>query len=72
LAEAIARYGAPEIFNINRGAQFTADAFTAVLKDNDVTRSMDGKSGWDNNVFVERMSCSVTHKDGYSRAGESA
>ena len=32
LEEAISRYGAPEIFNTDQGAQFTSDAFTGVLK----------------------------------------
>jgi putative transposase len=30
LEEAIKRYGAPEIFNTDQGAQFTSDAFTGV------------------------------------------
>ena len=32
LEEALARYGAPEIFNTDQGAQFTSEAFTDVLK----------------------------------------
>jgi hypothetical protein len=32
LDEAIRRYGTPDIFNTDQGAQFTSDAFTGVLK----------------------------------------
>ena len=43
LNEAINRYGAPEIFNSDQGAQFTSTAFTYVLKQHQVRISMDGK-----------------------------
>ena len=43
LEEALARYGAPEIFNTDQGAQFTSEAFTDVLKTHGVAISMDGK-----------------------------
>ena len=70
LEEAIARYGAPEIFNTDQRAQFTADAFTKVLKDNGVAISMDGKGRWVDNVFVERLWRSVKYEDVYLRAYE--
>ncbi len=43
LEEALNRFGAPEIFNTDQGAQFTSNAFTKVLKDNRVAISMDGR-----------------------------
>jgi len=55
LEEAIARYGVPEIFNTDQGSQFTSFAFTAVLKDNGIRISMDGKGRWMDNVFIERL-----------------
>jgi putative transposase len=70
LQEALNRFGAPEIFNTDQGAQFTADAFTRVLKDHDVTISMDGKGRWIDNVFVERLWRSVKYEDIYLRAYE--
>ena len=70
LEEAIARHGAPEIFNTDQGAQFTADAFTAVLKANAVAISMNGKGRWVDNVFVERLCRSVKYEDVYLRAYE--
>lgn len=54
LNEAIDRYGAPEIFNTDQGAQFTSKAFTDVLKQHDIRISMDGKGRWIDNVFIER------------------
>jgi putative transposase len=33
LSEALARFGKPEIFNTDQGAQFTSDEFTKVLRD---------------------------------------
>ncbi len=41
--EALSKYGRPEIFNTDQGAQFTSDAFTGVLKAAGVEISMDGK-----------------------------
>ena len=43
LEEAISRYGAPDIFNTDQGAQFTSEAFTGVLKEAGIRISMDGK-----------------------------
>ena len=43
LAEALARYPGPEIFNTDQGSQFTSVAFTGALKDADVAISMDGR-----------------------------
>ncbi len=70
LEEALSRYGTPGIFNTDQGAQFTADAFTRVLKDHDVTISMDGKGRWIDNVIVERLWRSVKYEDVYLRAYE--
>jgi putative transposase len=70
LEEALARYGTPEIFNTDQGAQFTAPAFTDVLKSEGVNISMDGKGRWLDNVFVERLWRSVKYEDVYLRAYE--
>jgi hypothetical protein len=39
LEEAINRFGTPEIFNTDQGAQFTTNAFTNVLKHHDIQKS---------------------------------
>jgi putative transposase len=43
LEQALAKYGTPEIFNTDQGAQFTAGAFTSVLEAKGIRISMDGK-----------------------------
>ena len=40
--DAIMKYGRPEIFNTDQGAQFTSAAFTGLLQDHGITISMDG------------------------------
>jgi putative transposase len=54
LQEALSRYGAPEIFNTDQGAQFTSNAFTQVLKDNHVAISMDGRGRCQDNILLTR------------------
>ena len=70
LEEALARYGAPEIFNTDQGSQFTDDDFTAPLLAKRVRVSMDGKGRWVDNVFVERLWRSVKYEDIYLHAYE--
>ena len=71
LEEALTRYGTPEIFNTDQGAQFTAEDFTAVLLAKGVRVSMDGKGRWVDNVFVERLWRSVKYEDIYLHAYQS-
>ena len=70
LNEAIQRFGCPDVFNTDQGAQFTAEAFTSVLKHHEITISMDGKGRWVDNVFVERLWRSVKYEDIYLKAYE--
>ncbi len=70
LEEALARFGRPEIFNTDQGAQFTSEAFTGVLKAQEVAISMDGRGRWLDNVFIERLWRSVKYEDIYLRAYE--
>jgi putative transposase len=55
LEEAIERYGCPEIFKTDQGAQFTSEAFTKVLKANNIAISMDGRRRVQDNIFIERL-----------------
>ena len=71
LEEAIYRYGKPIIFNTDQGSQYTSEAFTQVLKDNDIRISMDGKGAWRDNVLVERLWRSVKYEEVYLNAYES-
>ncbi len=68
LEEAIARYGAPEVFNTDQGAQFTSEAFTSALKAHGVRISMDGKGRWLDNAYVERFWRSLKQEEVYRRA----
>jgi len=71
LQEALNRFGSPEIFNTDQGAQFTATAFSGVLQAQGVRISMDGKGRWIDNVFVERLWRSVKYEEVYLHAYES-
>jgi putative transposase len=71
LEEALAKHGAPEIFNTDQGSQFTSAAFTGVLIANEIAISMDGKGAWRDNVFVERIWKSVKYEEVYLHAYDS-
>jgi len=70
LEEALSRYGTPEIFNTDQGAQFTSDGFIQVLQDAGVRISMDGKARWIDNVFIERVWRSLKYEEVYLKAYE--
>jgi putative transposase len=65
LREALARYGRPEIFNTDQGAQFTSEDFTSVLLDGGIKISMDGRGRCLDNVFVERLWRSLKYEEVY-------
>lgn len=71
LEEALANYGAPEIFNTDQGSQFTSTEFTRVLKKRHVRISMDGKNRALDNIFVERLWRSVKYEEIYLKQYES-
>ena len=71
LEEAIAKYGAPEIFNTDQGSQFTAASFIGVLQKHKIRISMDGRGAWRDNVFVERLWKSVKYEEVYLHAYDS-
>jgi putative transposase len=71
LEEALATFGQPEIFNTDQGAQFTADAFTTVLRKRSIAISMDGKGRCLDNVFVERLWRSLKYEEVYLHAYDS-
>ena len=70
LKEALRRFGVPEIFNTDQGAQFTSEAFTQVLLKQDIRISMDGKGRCLDNVFVERLWRSLKYDEVYTHAYE--
>jgi putative transposase len=68
LEEALARHGKPEIFNTDRGCQFTSTEFTGMLEHSGVTISMDGKGRCMDNIFVERLWRSLKYEEVYLHA----
>ncbi len=65
LAEALAEYGTPEIFNTDQGSQFTSLDFTGALKDADIRISMDGRGRCMDNIFIERLWRSLKYEAVY-------
>ena len=55
LNEALSLHGKPEIFNTDQGSQYTSYAHTQILKDNNITISMDGKGRATDNICIERF-----------------
>lgn len=55
LEEALQDYRCPQIFNSDQGAQFTAKAFTEMLKAAGAQVSMDGRGRCHDNIFIERL-----------------
>ena len=68
VAEALARYGAPKIFNTDQGSQFTSAEIIKVLAAREIKISMDGKGAWRDNVFVERLWRTTKYEGVYLRA----
>jgi len=64
LNRAIKRFK-PEIVNSDQGSQFTDEKWTAVLKDNGIDISMDGKGRCLDNIYVERFWRSLKYEDFY-------
>ncbi len=66
LQEALRKYGTPEVFNTDQGAQFTSAAFIGALTEHpSISISMDGRGRALDNIFVERLWCNVKHEDIY-------
>lgn len=69
--EAFRIYGTPDIFNTDQGSQFTSMEYTALLKEEGVAISMDGRGCWRDNVFVERLWKSIKYEEVYLHAYDS-
>ena len=69
--DAIERFGAPEIFNTDQGAQFTSNAFTGLLEKHDIAISMDGRGRVQDNIFIERLWWTLKYHYLYLRSFES-
>lgn len=65
LKDTLREHGSPEIFNTDQGSQFTSPKFINVLKDNQVSISMDGKGRALDNVYIERFWWALKHEEIY-------
>ena len=65
LNAALSKYGKPRIFTTDQGSQFTSFDFTGVLKDAEVTISMDGRGRCMDNIFIERLWRSLKYEAVY-------
>lgn len=63
--DAIAIHGKPDIINSDQGSQFTAEVYTALLKENEIQISMDGKGRAIDNIFIERLWRTVKYEHIY-------
>ena len=68
LEEALDRHGPPDIFNTDRGSQFTSWAWTHCLREAGVRISMDGKGRFLDNIFIERLWRSLKYECVYLHA----
>ena len=68
MKRALAEYGPPEIFNTDKGCQFTSAEFTAPLLALKVKLSMDGRGRALDNVFVERLWRTVKWNEVYLKS----
>lgn len=62
LRSALRNHQTPEIVNTDQGSQYTGNAFTGTLKENDSKISMDGKGRCMDNIFIERLWRSVKYE----------
>ncbi len=51
-----------------QGSQFTSTEFIKVLAAREIKISMDGKSAWRDNVFVDRLWRTIKYEEVYLRA----
>jgi len=65
LQKAIDQFGTPEIFNSDQGVQFTCNDFIALLEQNNILISMDGRGRCFDNIFTERFWRSLKQEEVY-------
>lgn len=65
LEQALAKYGAPQIFNSDQGSQYTSRAHIDILADNNIRISMNGKGRSIDNIAIERFFRSLKYENIY-------
>lgn len=69
--EAFERFGRPQWFNTDQGAQYTSLDFIKILEDAGVQISMDGKGRALDNVWIERFWRTIKYEEIYPKNYES-
>ncbi len=64
--------GRPQIFNTDRGSQFTSQEFTQLLRQRGVKISMDGKGRYQDNILAERLWRTVKYEEVHLKAYDNA
>jgi putative transposase len=65
LKEALNKYPKPEIFNSDQGSQYTAKEHIEILKQNNISLSMDAKGRSIDNIVMERFWRTIKYEDIY-------
>ena len=60
--------GKPEVFNTDKGSQFTSWEFTQFLQEHVVTISLGGRGRYQDNIFAERLWRTVKYEEVYLKA----
>jgi len=55
LKDVLSKYPAPKIFNTDQGSQYTSEEHTKILKEHNITISMNGKGRSIDNIAIERF-----------------
>lgn len=60
--DAVAVQDAPDVINADQGRPFISEAFTKLLTDNNLQIGTDSKGRAIDNIFIERLWCSVKYE----------
>jgi putative transposase len=69
-AEAIRKYGTPEIANQDQGVQYTHEEYCALWKEKGVQISIDGRGRAMDNIFTERLWRTIKYEEVYLKSYE--
>lgn len=70
-AEALERYGAPEIENSDQGSHFTSEQHTSLFLEKKTRVSMDGRGRALDNIFTERLWRTIKYEEVYLKSYQS-
>lgn len=68
LKDALSKHPKPKIFNSDQGSQYTAKEHIEILKDNDISISMDAKGRSIDNIVIERFFRTLKYEDVYPKS----